>query len=488
MNVRLVILLFLFFCVVLNTTSFAQSFQPLEKTAYADRVYTINNAINGKYIYFYSQLLYGSTETSYGVKLLESGKGVVQEQNFTAPDELCISYSIVVDTISQHYLILGQCVSEETEKSNLFFLEMDTLLNVINHHELEDSIGMYYVYTAFINDKENLVVMGPKDGLIEPFTAIAEYDRKGNLLKSKALEVYLGDFIFQINDSIYYLKTFPANAIYELDTDFNIHSSVLLPVSLIEGKRERLKGEYFWMGANKYNPATYPAKGFKSVEIYRFNQAFEYEVIFADTIENYPDLLGYGAYIFDYIDREHLYYAPLLGDCFISSYGDCDTYIALYSLRGDGQLNWFKLLGGDSGYSIERTLATPDLGCLLLIKKYDVKENDPFEEDMYYIKFDKDGNVEPDYFPNLSTPTTEPIIPILDVLVYPNPTADVLRYHFSSNHQNLDICIYNLAGQQVLSDSITDRQTNIQHLPAGMYVYQIYKEGELLQNGKVWKE
>ena len=77
-----------------------------------------------------------------------------------------------------------------------------------------------------------------------------------------------------------------------------------------------------------------------------------------------------------------------------------------------------------------------------------------------------------------------------NVSVFPNPANQQLNiiYH-SLSHPNATFVLYDMLGQQVLSQPITALNTttlNTSTLPVGVYTYQLWaNKNEILQKGKV---
>lgn len=76
---------------------------------------------------------------------------------------------------------------------------------------------------------------------------------------------------------------------------------------------------------------------------------------------------------------------------------------------------------------------------------------------------------------------------LLNIRLYPNPanTAVILQLA-TRNSQPVTFYLYNLMGQQVLNQLITQSQTSIPlNLPGGVYVYKLRAGNRLLNTGKL---
>lgn len=75
--------------------------------------------------------------------------------------------------------------------------------------------------------------------------------------------------------------------------------------------------------------------------------------------------------------------------------------------------------------------------------------------------------------------------PEIDLTVYPNPAKNIL--YFASNHKNFpsEIKIYNLQGELVYSDELTDTYITLPPLNSGLYFFHFIHEGELISRHKI---
>ncbi len=88
----------------------------------------------------------------------------------------------------------------------------------------------------------------------------------------------------------------------------------------------------------------------------------------------------------------------------------------------------------------------------------------------------------------LPKPMTISKSPIKNAITTPNPGKDYLQLHSGIYPAKLQI--FNIKGQLVLEEDIHQNTTtiNTQHLSSGTYIWQLLKDGEVVESDKWVKE
>lgn len=115
-----------------------------------------------------------------------------------------------------------------------------------------------------------------------------------------------------------------------------------------------------------------------------------------------------------------------------------------------------------------------------------INNNDEF--DTHYIKFDKYGNQELDFFsPFLSTSVSD--IPIMNALVYPNPTSDYLYIQSGRPSMSSQLKIIDMSGRVMRCDEIDmSAKIDLRELSSGAYIFLLEDDQGELSSGKFIKE
>ncbi|MEM1319820.1 MAG: alpha/beta hydrolase-fold protein [Bacteroidota bacterium] len=91
-------------------------------------------------------------------------------------------------------------------------------------------------------------------------------------------------------------------------------------------------------------------------------------------------------------------------------------------------------------------------------------------------------------FADLSTSTTAPHLPI-QYKIYPNPVAELLQLETPEDARQMEVELYNSAGQLMLRQALQNAQTlNLQSFPPGAYVLYWIKEGKRVATQKLIKQ
>jgi hypothetical protein len=212
-----------------------------------------------------------------------------------------------------------------------------------------------------------------------------------------------------------------------------------------------------------------------------------------DTIINIelPNGLNDGIESFTTVDTlgQFIYASNTLAEnqiCFFyGNYGgsfNCSNYVSLHKLDTNGVLYWSKYYGGDVGYFSNIVEATSDSGVILVVDRYDPSVD--ASENQYYIKLDKDGNQEADFFPNMdsllmTTGFDHPDID-QDFSIFPNPFTDNLFIELDDFSGRASYVIIDVLGKMVDSNTLTKptAQIDLSHLQSGVYILGI---------GSTWK-
>ncbi|MFD1553890.1 hypothetical protein DNU06_17285 [Putridiphycobacter roseus] len=206
--------------------------------------------------------------------------------------------------------------------------------------------------------------------------------------------------------------------------------------------------------------------------------------IFIDSIPTQDVLSAHFA--IDLIDSNYVYSGSSFGGCSVTDGYNCLSSFKIYCLTSDGNLNWEKSFGGDGNNLLQHIYATPDTGCLALFYRY-VEEDSARNGDMYWVKYDKYGNEDPDYLSEFFLST--PIIPSNkeNIHLFPNPTKGIINFKGIQNGKTIELKIYNMMGQLVFNEKIESSNVDISHLNLGSYIYQLKSNETVLKKGKIIK-
>jgi len=162
----------------------------------------------------------------------------------------------------------------------------------------------------------------------------------------------------------------------------------------------------------------------------------------------------------------------------VTSFSSNKSYVCLSSIDEELNPNWTKYYGGDAYYFVCDMCISNDGGSIIVGTRYKNGSIGPFEREIFIMKVNEDGVVG----------SGEQQIPIKNAITTPNPGKNYLQLHTGIYPSQLQI--FNINGQMVLEEDINQNTTtiNTQLLSSGTYVWQLIKDGEVVESDKWVKE
>jgi hypothetical protein len=72
------------------------------------------------------------------------------------------------------------------------------------------------------------------------------------------------------------------------------------------------------------------------------------------------------------------------------------------------------------------------------------------------------------------------------IRIYPVPASESLTLSWDDNFNRLNLEVYDLAGKQVISQTVENSETiRIDHLPGGIYFFKLSDQQTLIHSGKL---
>ena len=497
------VLITTFFCIFHTVSLTAQDFIPLENSSYKDYIEDIKELDNGNFIYVQTyleerdpqklqELLVATDSIFTTVKLVD--------ESFQLLAEFPIKTDKIFETLSGVDVFLtetGFLISGFAYAPNgfapfrkVFLIELDHDLNEISKHVFAHAANIFWITNPIINYDGNIVYVGMYDQL-PAFTAfLVEYSLEGELLNLAEFPASVVTDFVQLPDSSYNVYHRLANNLSHLPADWSSFSEEIsfdFGEGFNNNNGHQLLDDSRWLFSGiswLIDSTTQAIFGVSQAAI--INPDNTVDVIY----QNRPPedaSVGRGIHVMDMVDTTCIYFSSVFDGCFSFEHpGDsCFNFISIHNIQIDGTENWTQYLGFDAAYHPIRLITTQDEGVLLLVYRFSPDDNMKGEGDMYFIKLDKDGNVESP----VNTEEEESPFIIQQFLVYPNPARDLLRYTFSGNNISSPIVkIFDTAGRLLLTDEINDKETDISGLVPGYYFYEILDKGKRVQTGKLVKE
>lgn len=480
---------FLILLSFMYATNFAQAqspFQLFEQTPYSDWFGDAVIMPNGNLLYTYEQ---STPINSYHICIRTPQGETITKYTFTdlgenpSPNELSTSFKFVkitADIAHQQYFVLAKVTTLAETDGLLITLDQDG--NFVEEVRLEVPRYNSNISFLFVNKDNDITIAGfvPTNPGVESGSFIGVYTKAGEIINyAEYPESYCGGLV-QFDTGEYLLHT-PWNIrslnenleeLYSIPLSISSHSPpALKPYDNIE------QNQFYFIGGHKYGTSS-PSHTIPS--IYRVNHSGEYSLIYEDNNPDNHNLYMQTRKAFDYVDSTHLYIASLR----TCNYITCPKEIYLYSINSNGTLNWLKKIPS-VGFDINRVIATSDLGCLLFVSSAGINK------DIYLVKFDKFGNVEPNWLTaNVLNIGEGSNLPLLTVALSPNPATDIVQFSYPAfaDAAALSFTLYDAVGRQVLHQPQIGTQADISRLPQGIYYYQINQQGKPLQSGKLARQ
>ncbi len=220
----------------------------------------------------------------------------------------------------------------------------------------------------------------------------------------------------------------------------------------------------------------------------RVNQDLTLEYVFIDSVSLESTQGINGLHSLDLHNEDNIYFCINNNFCgYYFSSESCVEYLNFYNIDSEGEINYIKYIGGEANYIPLEIVALPDSSAIMFLARFEPGENELYESDTYFIKFDAQGNqieLDPEpYTSNAFIPLNN--IPVYDVLVYPNPTSNILNFKTSLEKSDINVNIYNSKGKLVFQQEDIISPILLNSLAEGIYVYELVKNDRQLQTGNI---
>ncbi len=238
---------------------------------------------------------------------------------------------------------------------------------------------------------------------------------------------------------------------------FTEDNDLLISARLIEEGNDSV----FWLPTIRKLDSQFSEKGFI---ILGYNDSLAFPSIY-NSLSTHNKYDFFSAYTYNYDPME--------------LYSPNNSYIMLHSFDKNLNVYWQQLYGGDAYYRVYDLFATDDGGCIITATKYSHGESNVLKNRLVIMKVDENG---------LITSTDESPIPVKNAIVTPNPGKEYLQLH--SGIYPAVFQLFNMGGQLVLEQKINQNTTTIptQSLSAGTYIWQLLKDGKVVESDKWLKE
>ncbi len=176
-----------------------------------------------------------------------------------------------------------------------------------------------------------------------------------------------------------------------------------------------------------------------------------------------------------YVDDQHIYHSYTKdGGLFVST----SNYVTLTSFRLDGTINWSYYYGGDEVMITVDIVPFSDGSVIHLVNSY----NHVTGMDLKYVHFDQDGNI-------ITPVGTSMPLEERAVVLYPNPTSGTvaLSLRNATFPAAASFTLYDALGNVVKTYHSLPPLLEMNEQPAGIYFYNIFHDGAILQNGRIIK-
>jgi|GEM_PF-4064963 len=144
---------------------------------------------------------------------------------------------------------------------------------------------------------------------------------------------------------------------------------------------------------------------------------------------------------------------------------------------------WTRYYSNNTNLFLRKVLATSDGGALIFGSSYDPAGPDGFEQDVWIVKVDSNGNYQ-------TTGIADQQIPSTDFVFYPNPVVDEVHFRQVNQLRNYNLELFDISGKKVLERKLTssDETINTANLNSGTFIYHLTDQKGNYASGKLIKK
>ena len=487
MKILLVLSLFLLF----NINGYLKAQHTFEKVISDPEDQIINNTIednDGNYIMVDKiKDIESNFYNGYIIKIDSTGS-LLQEE-IISPNDNNSTMLFNIHLLDNQRYILGSQMVVNSDTSKLWYLKLNSNLEIENEKFLAIPHGRWFSYMSSIIDSDsNIVITGYTTRTDETNNYnndafFYKLDLDGDSISSKfytssAPWHFSFDIIEKTDSSGYYAFVshfMNSSAGQKLILNKNFDSLSINPIPL---------GIYDYYSPVPLNDNEILLCGKKGStnpsELYALN------VI---SINEQSELIAYNSFKKQSDMREHPSrfkgVSKNTNNIYIGGTSNFDYYNPFWSTFN----SWFHLVkinpditpiweywyGGDAYYFLYSILATNDGGCLMVGNRYDYETQNQ-ERDIFIVKVDSNG---------LITWTQQIPFAKQESMVYPNPGTNLLNIKSTCNEMNFELI--NINGQVVIRQMLDDNYSiiNAESVKPGIYFYRLFdKKNKTVETGK----
>ena len=451
--------------------------KPFVTTKYNDIIPNLIEIGDNQFLYSTNKLpfggnpdhiLYHEIEGQFSTVILtDLNHKVSKEYAIISPNDYTFRVidRLIYDEENNRIIVVG-VQNSLADRMKLFTIILNTDLEVIQEFtSFGQSDNIDFINQTIINKNNNIVAIGTYNSTNKPTNFIVEYTLTGELIHLTNYEVenYINSLMELDNNPSEYLVIGLFATIAKFDKNLTlIDRETTIGLNPSNQYKKLNDTIHLLSGLTYHSEINNP--NFESHTIWQFDKNGNPEVFYDDFLPTKPTLQrGYRS--LDFVDNDFIYFAnnsDVTG--FFFEYANTNSYISLYSLKSDGTLNWQQTIGGEANYYVWQVLATQDKGCLVLANRYSDQDNEE-DYDVYYMKLDKDGNIEEeDLFDNITSVVETPPTPSLQLTASPSPFQQQTKLTFTlPQNSTVSLHIHNQLGQKVAT------LHNNNQLPAGQH-------------------
>ncbi len=422
----------------------------------------------------------------YALKLSKTGE-ILIEKEFVLPDTVLLIASIVQLPDSNYFLICK--FGKDTVQS---------ILGIKTNDSFDELSRRYYMmpmeYPWLMETKEylchnNIYLFGQvwnSDTRADIYIYKISYD--GDSLGSKIFQMNNDQLVWAVMDkendngfnfyctgwfkSANLLGKSYAGTVVIVDSIYNIISIGEIPGGLHIQNTAKWFNENEYLLTGRFITGDYFLTSILKLDTANNILACNYFGAGPDTANHLPP-----HHSVDYVSKNDIFFGSIINiNALQYPFQEDPSWLMLTKLDSNLNVKWEKYYGGDAFYYIYDIKATSDGGCIMAGIRYDHTIQDQ-EWDIYILKVDSDGLV--------TSINDQNHIPISNAILYPNPGNEIL--YIRTGLPDARIELYDMNGHFILSREIKNHFESIStlSLPSASYIYRIYRNSELTQNG-IW--